>query len=117
MDMAHASVSYKIEKWQDDFSIRSFSLHQPYNGHHSFDVVALVPDAFNLTTQILKDILGGNVEVSIETEDGSLKFKGFVDQINTSWTKSGQTLHIKGFSPTIFMDCAPAFRTDRKSVV
>lgn len=109
--MAHASVSYKIEKWQDDFSIRSFSLHQPYNGHHSFDVVALVPDAFNLTTQILKDILGGNVEVSIETEDGSLKFKGFVDQINTSWTKSGQTLHIKGFSPTIFMDCAPAFRT------
>jgi len=110
--MAQATTKYQIGNWpKEDFNIRSCSLYQPFNGHHSFDLVASVPEAFNLTTAILQDILGGKVSISIETEAGKCQFKGFVDQINTSWTKSGQTLHVKGFSPTIFLDCAPAFRT------
>ena len=104
--MAQATVDLKIGGWQKAFIMRSLTLQQPYNGHHTFEIVVSITQNLQLTNKLMQDILGENAELSITTENDAraCKFKGFVDQINTTWTKSGRVLNIKGFSPSIFMD-------------
>lgn len=116
--MAQAKVSIKIKGWQKVFIMRSLILQQPFNGHHTFEIVVSIPQTLQLTNELLRDILGEKATLSISTQkDRVCKFKGFVDQINTSWTNSGRVLNIKGFSPSIFMDTAPQFRTFSKNTL
>lgn len=110
--MVQIKYSVKINNWQKEFSIRSLNLHQPFNGHHTFDITVVVDESIAITNIILKNLLGESATITIaEDKKEGCTFKGFVDQINTTWTKSSRILKIKGFSPSIFMDCSPQFRT------
>ncbi|MEM8523916.1 MAG: contractile injection system protein, VgrG/Pvc8 family [Bacteroidota bacterium] len=114
------SIKAKSDWAKDKFAIRSLSLHQPFNGHHVFEVVTAVEKDMKLDSTTLASLLGENVVISIESlkqKDDSknsekwFEFHGFIDQINATWTKSGRVLRVKGYSKSILMDAAPVFRT------
>ncbi|MEM9886191.1 MAG: contractile injection system protein, VgrG/Pvc8 family [Bacteroidota bacterium] len=114
------SISTNAEWAKNKFAIRSLSLHQPFNGHHVFEVVTSVEKKTKLDNATLASFLGENVVIEIgspaQKEDSKksekwIEFHGFIDQINATWTKSGRVLRIKGYSKSILMDAAPVFRT------
>ena len=110
--MAQATLSINIKGWNKEFIVRSLTLQQPFNGHHTFEIIVAVPKKLQLSNKLLQDILGEDMTLEITTsKDKVCQFKGFIDQINTTWTGSSRILNFKGFSPSIFLDTAPQFRT------
>lgn len=112
--MSHAITDISIKGWDKTLIVTSLSLRQSYNDHHAFELTALVPEGFALTLDRLKDILGETATISIrlkETPGVQCRFTGFVDQTVPVWTPQGRALRVLGYSPTVFMDCGPRFRT------
>ncbi len=110
--MAQASVEVRLNNWESDLKITSLSLQQTYNQHHLFELSTLIPVDHRLSVNKLEDILGERVYLCIKTDEGNeCRFWGIVDQVLPRWTSHGVVLSIKGYSPTVLMDCVPRFRT------
>ena len=63
--MAQATVNIEIKDWDDKLEVRNLSLHQPFNSHHTFELVAPVPADFNLTSETVKKIMGEDAKIEI----------------------------------------------------
>lgn len=112
--MAQVKVDISINGWDESLEVHSLAMQQAYNRHHVFELVAFAPVGFELSTGTLKAIAGEQAHICISTgnsEDGACHFTGFVNEVAPIWTPRNTALRVKGFSPTIFMDCAPRFRT------
>ncbi len=112
--MAQAIVNISINGWDKKLKINSLTLQQAYNRHHVFELVALVPTGYDISVKNIQAILGEQANITISTDEGKegvCEFTGFVDEVVPIWNARSSALRIKGFSPTIFMDCAPQFRS------
>jgi|GEM_PF-2259657 len=113
----------KLEGWDNHWIFNGLNLRQSYNDHHMFELSVMVPHPGRkkgspqtpaLTSQSLTQILGKEITLTIKAEGkngASCIFKGFVDQVSPMWTSRACVLRIIGYSPEMFMDCGPRFRT------
>ena len=112
--MAQVKQSIKIGDIPKEISIRRFILSQIYNQHHRFELISEVPEGEQLTISKLKSMLGESAEITviaIEDKEQGLVFNGFIDELVPVWAQRGKILHVRGYSPSVFMDCTPRFRT------
>lgn len=111
--MSIVNVHISIQGWDDKLSVHSLALQQAYDRHHSFELEALLPHGYDLSREKLKVILGEQVQIRIESKgmpDKQCYFTGFIDEVLPVWASHGTSLRVKGFSPTLLMDCTPRFR-------
>jgi type VI secretion system secreted protein VgrG len=112
--MAHASIKIDVDGWDDALLVQGLSLRQAYNSHHTFEVAALAPQGHELTRRTLEAVLGRRIDLTIALRDDTAepcRFSGFVDQAVATWTAEGRSVRLLGYSPTVFLDSAPRFRT------
>lgn len=114
--MAQVHTTIRINGWDKTLKVNAVSLHQSYNQHHTFELLAMPPQNYELTAGWLKSILGEPAEIIIRlAEKGrehiECRFRGFVDLVSPAWTSQGRRLRVQGYSPTIFLDCTARFRT------
>ncbi|MCB0583083.1 MAG: hypothetical protein KDD10_27645 [Phaeodactylibacter sp.] len=116
-----AQVQATIKIGTQILEVNTLSLHQAYNRHHTFELVALLPEQKKLTVGSLRKKLGEPAEISIRLlkEEGKKyagplpesRFVGFVDLVAPVWTRHSRAVRILGYSLTLLMDCAPRFRS------
>jgi type VI secretion system secreted protein VgrG len=112
--MTQVKTTIKLAGWSKSLTVNSLSIQQAYNRHHSFELIALLPENYFMRIKRMEELLGDEADIRIKPEKGSkgeVHFKGFVDQANVTWAGESRALRIKGFSPSIFLDCGPRFRT------
>lgn len=123
----------ELDGWDQHWIFNGLSLRQVYNDHHVFEISVLVPPAAKgqasapmLTQAALTRLLGQDITLNIRSENqpgekntslskaktGAIcVFKGFVDQVIPVWTSRSCSLRIIGYGKSLFMDCAPRFRS------
>lgn len=112
--MSQVNATIKIDGWDEELAIQTLNLQQAYNQHHVFEVAAAIPEGYGLTVEKIRKALGEQVHLTISSREkggAACQFHGFVDQIIPSWSKRGRAIQARGFSPTVFWDSAPQFRT------
>lgn len=114
--MAQVNVTVDIHGWDQSLVVKNLSLRQSYNQHHTFELLVNPSQDYILSTDKVKAILGEAAIIKLQLKEKGKEhiqchFRGFVDAIDTTWASQGRVMQIKGYSPSIFMDCAPRFRT------
>lgn len=87
------------------------SIESRYNGHHTFELQIPISrsDTVNLAT--IEEHLGEPINITLEDSGTACSFRGFLDEAIPVWSADGgRTITLKGWSPTVFLDCGPVFR-------
>lgn len=86
-----------------------------YDGHHTFELQASLSRIDQVDLNELESCLGEPIEIQYSRKGwrpgASSTFRGFVDEIIPAWTADGgRVVTLKGWSPTVFLDCGGVFR-------
>lgn len=122
--MSSFSLKCNIDQGGSSLRIGNLQVHSHYDGHLTFRGAVPISAGNELKLEDIERSLGAAVtlticehgdtaeEVSLSSEGRakSAQISGFIDQLTVEKNTVGQQLLVSGYSPTIFLDCAPGFQ-------
>ena len=113
------SVTASVKIGTKEFKSNNLSLHQTYNGHHSFELTIVRPLTEKMDLGVIDNFLGKEVRIEIlpkvkgksKEEQSGVYFIGFIDEIHPSWSSTSRMLRVRGYSKSMLLDSGPRFRS------
>lgn len=106
----HIQIGRQDILWEID----NFSLQSHFDGHHSFQFSVSIEAEQDIALSEIKALKGEPILIQYGNgykPDRLGYFKGFIDEVKIDLVSGGtRNLLVRGYSPTVFMDCGQNFR-------